>query len=493
MNNPELLTELASYVRQNLGLHYAPEKLSDIERIFLQVIAETGHTDLQSFADNLFQVPLTPQLKQLLVKHLTIGETYFFRERRVFDILPQIIDSILSVQPTKEKSLRIWCAGCSSGEEPFSIAIFLREYFQGREFPSLRILATDINEQSLEKARKGIYREWSFRGEPLDFRNKYFTRLETGEYRISDEIKSMVEFAHLNLFEDNYPSILTRTNATDIIFCRNVIMYFDEVGRKSVLSRFFDALNEKGILILSLTEVAHQSEPRFRAENYSDITVFRRDSFSSLQSPPRRTTESAKYSENVSVTKLTTNEVKTAPIPEHSSSASSVNIPDSVTALLKNHQYSDAITFLRNNLKETRKNDSSRVVLYKLLIKAEINNGSFLDAMKTCDDAIREFRLEPSFYYSYAIALMGNSRYDEAVTMLKKCLYIEPAFVAAHITLAQIYKKSGKLKEQKRAYELALEFLEVAGENYIIEELDGLNATEARLMIIQTLRNTTEV
>ena len=162
-----------------------------------------------------------------MASYLTIGETYFFRVEPDFNALENhILPELIHLRKDTGKYLRIWSAASSTGEEPYSLAILVRKLIPDIKDWNITILATDINTRSLAKAEKGIYGNWSFRNNPEWLKKIYFTPLLDERYQINRNIKDMVSFFYLNLARDTYPSLLNNTNGMDIIFCRNVLMYF---------------------------------------------------------------------------------------------------------------------------------------------------------------------------------------------------------------------------------------------------------------------------
>src|SRR5262249_13640041 len=182
---------------------------------------------------------LDTPLWQEILQVITIGETYFFRNQDQFNalrtsVLPDIIEKH---EKAHHKQIRIWSAGCASGEEIYSIAILLRELIADLSSWSIHLLGTDINAGSLNRARQGTYRSWSFRNEtPEDLQDRWFTH--RGEsYKIDPAIQKMVTFNLLNLVSDNYPSPETETEQMDLIMFRNVSIYFDQPTTVAIIKR----------------------------------------------------------------------------------------------------------------------------------------------------------------------------------------------------------------------------------------------------------------
>ena len=186
----------------------------------------------------------------ILIDNLTTNETYFFREcsqLRAFteEILPELRQTLAD-----RKVLRIWSAGCSTGEEPYTIAILLLESGDWWRDWQVEILGSDINQRVLHAARKGVYKKSAHRATSPDMLAKYFLE-EKGDYRVIDTVKELVSFSSVNLLDPFKTSLI---NNMDIIFCRNVIIYFDKEAKKKVIESFHHKLREGGYLFLGHSE-----------------------------------------------------------------------------------------------------------------------------------------------------------------------------------------------------------------------------------------------
>jgi len=182
---------------------------------------------------------------------LTTNETYFFREAfQLKAFTDEIIPEILAEKEKKgDRSLRIWSAGCSSGEEPYTIAMLLLEMGFSKGW-RVEIIGADISHRVLQQARKAVYGKSSFRATDEAYIRRYFQE-QDGGYKIADKVKELVTISHLNLFDQNRLTLLGRM---DIIFCRNVIIYFDQMAKKKVVEVFYRTLREGGYLLLGHSE-----------------------------------------------------------------------------------------------------------------------------------------------------------------------------------------------------------------------------------------------
>jgi chemotaxis protein methyltransferase CheR len=202
---------------------------------------------------------------------VTTNETYFFREpAQLQAFTEEIVPDILLRKAVRK--VRIWSAGCSSGEEAYTIAMLLEEegYFEKAAF---EIFASDINQEVLTRARRGVYRDSAFRATAVDLQQKYFTRQPDGSWRINDSIRNRVSFGRLNLYDQARVSLL---GYLDLIFCRNVIIYFDERSKKSVIGNFYSRLVDGGYLLLGHSESLVSLSTQFKLRHLKHDMVYQK-------------------------------------------------------------------------------------------------------------------------------------------------------------------------------------------------------------------------
>ena len=273
----ETLSRLSRFVTDQIGLSFPKERFADLKRGLVSAAGELDFTDAEACMIWLLSSSLSRRQIEVLASHLTIGETYFFRDRNLFKVMEEeIIPALVKKRRTEAGNLRIWSAGCASGEEAYSVAILLHKLIPDLEDWNITILATDINPGFLKKAENGIYGEWSFREAPMWIRS-YFIKDKDSRYRIVPWIKEMVNFSYLNLAEDSYPSLTGNTNAMDVIFCRNVLMYFEAGRAGSVIRKLYRALVDGGWLIVSPCEVSNEFFSPFVTVHYPGAILYRKD------------------------------------------------------------------------------------------------------------------------------------------------------------------------------------------------------------------------
>jgi len=278
-----LISQLSEFIHAKTGLYFPENRWQDLRRGMKaaahDIAREYGIAeDPASCIQRILSQSATNYM-DILIKHLTIGETYFFRDTNLFraleeQILPELIVSRLG----KGKYLRFWSAGCCTGEEPYSLAMLISRILPDRESWNIKILATDINASFLEKAKSGIYTSWSFRGMSEEMIKRYFRKRENGCLEISPAMKKMVIFQYHNLAEEAYPFpfSVADSRGMDIIFCRNVLMYFGAEMRNQIIRRFFLSLSEKGWMVSSPSESPYLYDSRLCPVQFSGITVFRK-------------------------------------------------------------------------------------------------------------------------------------------------------------------------------------------------------------------------
>jgi len=250
--NPHL-TRIRDIIYQVAGIFHPNHKLRFLEDRCGRRMKELGLTNLRDYVDCLTVKPSHQAELVALLNETTVGETYFYRNEPQLEalrkiVLPRIVEAKANL-PLRR--LRIWSAGCSTGEEPYTLALMLLEESKGLlEGWSFDIQATDLNERSIAHAKRGVYGEYSTRNIPPQIREKYFVE-EQGELSVGTLARSRVTIQRLNLLDD---SRMTFMKGVDIIFCCNVLIYFDAASKSRVIQHFHTNLLPHGYLFLGHAE-----------------------------------------------------------------------------------------------------------------------------------------------------------------------------------------------------------------------------------------------
>ena len=262
------------FIYQHCGLHFTEDSKYLLEK---RLSKRLQQHNLKAFKDYYYLLRYGAGKDQELtevVDLLTTNETYFFREDfqlRTFreEILPEL-------RERKEKSgqlqLRIWSAGCSSGEEPYTIAMMLLDQPWLQNW-RVEVIGTDISQRVLQMARQGIYGESAFRSTDAVYRHRFFSTEPDGRARIKDEVRRLVTISHLNLFDSARVALLGRM---DVVFCRNVIIYFDLNGKKKVVETFHQRLQPEGFLLLGHSESLINVTTAFRLRHFKHDMVYQK-------------------------------------------------------------------------------------------------------------------------------------------------------------------------------------------------------------------------
>lgn len=245
--------KLVHFVRSNYGIDLSQKRQLITGRLSV-TIKQLGYKNFSEFVDHVLQTRDEKEITLLLNK-LTTNYTFFMREQDHLDYFRQKIIPDIVRRHERDKSLAIWSAGCSSGEEPYNISMYLLDYLgaQASQWDT-RILATDISAQALNTARQGIYELPDTI--PAEWRRKYFTDLKNGRHSVAPAIKNNVIFQTFNLMDP-----IRFRRKFDVIFCRNVMIYFDQPTKDALVQRFYEATNPGGYLLISYSENLSPNTP----------------------------------------------------------------------------------------------------------------------------------------------------------------------------------------------------------------------------------------
>lgn len=248
---------LRQLVREQSGVVLEPHK-DYLAVLHLERIAEmAGYDSIAAFVDHLKQSSFS-KLHLQAIEALVINETSFFRDRDPFEILKSSVLPTLIQSRSSRRAIYIWCAACSTGQEPYSIAMLIREAFPELASWNIRLIATDFSQQALDRAQQGVYTQLEIsRGLPSNLRDRYF-RPVGKSWQIVDDIRQMVEFRSLNLIQP-----WNALPLMDIIFLRNILIYFDLETKRSVFNRVQQTLQPDGYLFLGGGETTLYLNSRF--------------------------------------------------------------------------------------------------------------------------------------------------------------------------------------------------------------------------------------
>jgi chemotaxis protein methyltransferase CheR len=446
LDNP-IFIHFQELLQERCGLHFPGEKLSDLERGLTSVMASAGISSVDEFYLELYQSSILDPLWKQFVNQLTIGETYFFRNRWHFkalreSVLPRLIDAR---RRENNRSLRIWCAGCSTGEEPYSIAILLHELIRDMYNWHISILATDINEPSLERARKAVYNDWSFRIEtPSVVRDAYFRQGDEG-WALLPEIRRSVHFEYLNLVEDVYPTSSNDTINMDMILCRNVTIYFDRSTTRTIINRFHRALVDGGWLIVGHSEPLASIYNEYEVHNFENAVLYRKSLVKEAAPAPELLPDFTSLS--VDIIKVSTAELLTSDMQQ--------TRLDAAYKLVTRGDFVAA----RDELTAVLELNPAHIDALFLLAKLSADEGH-LDEVHDILDTIEELNpLVPQAHYLRALLHQQDAAWDDAKAALRRAIYAEREFALAHYHMGELLVAEGNATLARRSLQSALKLL----------------------------------
>ncbi len=259
------------YFYRKTGINFESTKRYFVDKRLVERIEATGNPDFRSYFVMLrFQA--SGEEVQQLTNLMTVNETYFLREEYQFQCLVNSILPELVKNKTSNSPIRIWCIPSSSGEEPYTIALYLMERWAGIAKWDVEIISSDIDTSILHKARVGRFSTRSVQHVPVPWLTKYFTR-HGDEYQIGEDIRQAVEFTRVNLAE---PSDTRPYRNFDVIFCRNLLIYFDDVSRKSAAETFYDALKPGGFICLGHSESMSRISSLYKVRKFPEAIVYQK-------------------------------------------------------------------------------------------------------------------------------------------------------------------------------------------------------------------------
>lgn len=271
----EAFRELRDIIYKTSGIYYTESKKYLLESRILKRIQALKLNSLYDYVNFIKNPANRGELKNLF-DAITINETYFFRAEQQFESLEKIIipELIKNKAGTPNPTFRIWSAACSTGEEPYTVAMIVLEKIKPL-YPNVQfqILGSDISNQVLEVARNGIYKEYSVRNMPELYLKKYFISKD-GLFYLKDDVKRLVRFSNINLFDATQVRMVSNC---DVIFCANVLIYFDIPAKQKVVSYLYDALNVGGYLFVGYSESLHGISKAFKLVHLPKAIAYKKE------------------------------------------------------------------------------------------------------------------------------------------------------------------------------------------------------------------------
>lgn len=447
----DAFSRLIQRISAKTGLRLDGQDIGTLRRMVAARMTVHGFPSPEQYGDMLEADSAKGWLeREELISHLTVGESYFFRDKGQFEVLRNIIMPELVARGKATRTLNIWSAGCSTGEEPYSLSILLNEMIPDIADWRVQIIGTDIREEFLEKARKAVYREWSFRQVPQDVRDKYFT-VNNGQFKLDPTVKNMVTFSRRNLLDDVFPEPAGDSRGIDLILCRNVFIYYTRKTAAAIAERMAESLRDGGYLITGHWE---------------------------LFSSPTRKLVSRVFPGSLAYQRVAEDFGKTPVLPavHHSLAADAVAyIPFPALPGTQEKKEPDhpAASVAERNL-EKAPDDFQALCL---TAHGYANRGEHGRAVECLRKAIAMNPLSAEPYYLLARIAEESGDVDAAKENLGKVIYLDPSSIAAYLDLAAIHDSAGDVEKARKMRMAALDVLRKLPKESIVEPY-GTTAAE---------------
>ncbi|MEW6621263.1 MAG: CheR family methyltransferase [bacterium] len=450
-----------NFISQNSGI-FVDEPKRDLLRKAL--LARTTSMNLGGYSDYYKFLKYNPrgeeEFKELL-NLITVCETYFFRDVKHFitlrkHILPELLRR---KQLQGSYGIRIWSAGCSTGEEPYSIAIALLETLQPAQMWDVEVFGSDVSTRALTLAREGVYSKWSLRSTDRSYIEKYFIQ-EGKNYILKDEIKKRVNFEYFNLIKEPFP-LAKMGEYWDIIFCRNVTIYFKPESTKRVINNFYKSLQKEGYLFIGASESLYHISNEFKLLEIEGNFLYQKSD---------KLVEKPFEKQKIVIEKITPRVAKKQSkttglekeIEEIKQKAKFPSKDEIIDGLYKKAQYYFEENMFEKALFELMKiieQTDEHAETYLMLADIYANKEQFDEAEKQCRKALQINSLLSPAHFLLGIVLNKKGKTDEAINEFKKIIYLDPNFPLSHFHLANIYSENKEYRKAILEYKATIDML----------------------------------
>lgn len=450
----EFVASAEEFVRLRTGLVFSAARRPAFETGLGVAMRRAALTDPKHY---LAQLDVRPDLLDDLVGEITVGETYFFRDPAQFAVIREEILPALTSCRASERPLRVWSAGCASGEEAYSLAILVREMGLGAR---THIVATDVSRAALARASHARYTRWSLRGVAPDVARCHFT--ETGtRFELAPDIRAAVEFRYLNLADDTYPSLSTGVWGMDLIVCRNVLIYFDAETIARVARRLIDSLSEDGWLLLGASDpLLTDIVPCEVVVTGSGLAYRRAAAGKSVHDSPAPLPPAVVAESPVDPAPLGIAVEPANPAVDEAAAA---------RRCYEARDYARAVEHAERVLRR----DGASPAPWIVLIRAHANRGDLAAAGRTCAAALERHAGAAELHYLHAVLLSEAARVTEAAAAARRALYLDRTLVVAHLALGGALGRLGERNGAERAFRNAERLLAALPRETVVPASDG--------------------
>lgn len=456
-----LLKRASTLIEERTGIAV----YTQLRGTFAELLVELAEGDIARYLDRLEESAETAPIWQTLINALTIGETYFLRDRSHFHLLRTHIfpEIIRKRRDQGSRHINVWSVGCATGEEPYSLAITLYELLPDIEDWTIRLIGTDLNPHALHIARRGIYRKWAFRHTDLDFQGVYFDPTPRG-LQIKSHIRQLVTFRHANLLDGPpLPQL-------DLILCRNVLLYFSTGRTLQAETMFYNALVPGGWLFLGQAEVLHHQREQWVTHIFPGSPVYQKPN-APLDIPPGEFA----YKHHTTMT---------AQIVGPNGKSELATYDDAVLAL-QEEIYDEAESILSGLLAHHPDHAAAHTLLAYILA----NRNHLPKAQAEIDAALELDPLLADAHYLQAVLFMEEGRAEKAYKALRAALYCQRNHPLASFMLGNLHAQAGELIKATRFWENTHTAIARLTPDSPISDISQITAGQLELLVKEQLHS----
>lgn len=400
--------------------------------------------------------PNAPEM-EFLVTRITIGESYFFRDEEQIDFLRTVWlpKTIAAKRHEGSLTLRIWTAGCSSGQETVTLAILLQEAIPDLSQWHIHLLGTDINVTALQQAIAGIYSEWSFRTTPTWYKDRYFQPVDK-EWRIRENLRAMMKFTYLNLIEDAYPTSLGQTHSMDLILCRNVFIYFDAPTIAHSTTRLAECLLPGGYLVLGVADMIQNKILGCIPHTHGRYLYYQREDPTHPFKQPKIQPE-VQFSPSLAPLITKANIQPKPPIR-----------PDQAEEKIRAMMGKEAWTMALEAINKIPKNQQKTAKLLQYKAKILANLGQTESTITLCQSSLALESTDKHVYLILGLALLESNHITEAESAFRKALFLDRKFLECHFQLGLLLLQTNRATLGVKSLQNALDLAEKSPPHWLI-------------------------
>ena len=450
------LSDISKYVIDNYGIELKEDKLKRLKNIITSNIELSKFRKLETLFEFMDQYP---EIREKITMEIVVHETHFFRNVHQFI---ELKDYILPYLIRKYKKIKILSLGCSTGEEPYSIAMIVDYYFKGFK-KDISIDAVDLSTKAIETAKTGIYRKYSFKDykEFEELKEQYF-KIDNGHYKISNDIKSMVKFTKENVFD-----FLKYTRETyNLIFCRNLIIYFNEETMKRFLDLVLEKLDKNGFYVAGHSEILEKIHDGFQIIFLGETFIYKKRSIYKPNLVEERVGNNLSRFVKENVPKSYKKETKPIKVEKVNNGINLLSTKESIFRALKEEDYKKAKSLCGEYIKNKKDEEIVLILAYSLMNLKEFDKAIEVLKDEKGMNSVLKYHIIMGLNYYYLL------QFKKAIKSFKSALFICDSSIYVHYYLGLIYEQLQDYDTAKKYFNKAISNKLNDNCNYDMERID---------------------